>query len=468
MPKKPPKKKVDPLADIPEEIKQLSMEDLQNEIETMRTRLVDSRVRRNYIQNEKEAIKKFYEISLKQAEDVDSKVRNQETLMQELDDNHRVEVKVYAQKIKHLEYDHKNELVKTAADGRRVMRDEDNDHIMTQNMAKKEKVDVRKQIKETELANIDYVDRQHEKHERALTKLRESYDINLRALEQKYQEKLDRLSEDLELRLKVEVHEIEERKNKHRNELMANHERSFRDLKNYYNEITRGNLELIRSQKEEKKQLEQRHRDNMTAIGELEEEIKDLESPLTAAKAELETLIVQLANYEMDKISLKNAKNRLKSLMKKLENCRYEKTELEEKYKLVCLERDQLLKQFEESIDRLKEKNDYKNVYLSQRLMDLEQSLTQKEAQLQEILRRSNIEPQFVLEISKRIEESLEAKNTILKNLTYSLAHATKAYNDAIRVYEAKLIEFGIPAEELGFQPIQTDTSTMPAGLVAA
>lgn len=48
------------------------------------------------------------------------------------------------------------------------------------------------------------------------------------------------------------------------------------------------------------------------------------------------------------------------------------------------------------------------------------------------------------------MEEAIEAKNSILRNLKYSLAHATKAYNDAIRVYEAKLVEFGIPADELG------------------
>lgn len=52
--------------------------------------------------------------------------------------------------------------------------------------------------------------------------------------------------------------------------------------------------------------------------------------------------------------------------------------------------------------------------------------------------------------------------------MKYSIHHATKAYNDAIRVYEAKLVQFGIPAEELGFQPLQTITSTMPAGLVSS
>ena len=66
------------------------------------------------------------------------------------------------------------------------------------------------------------------------------------------------------------------------------------------------------------------------------------------------------------------------------------------------------------------------------------------------------------------MEEAIEAKNSILINLKYSLAHSTKAYKDAIRVYGAKLVKFGIPAEELGLEPLVTNTSTMPAGLVAA
>lgn len=42
-----------------------------------------------------------------------------------------------------------------------------------------------------------------------------------------YDEKLSNLEKELELRLKVEIHEIEERKNQHINDLMANHEKAF-------------------------------------------------------------------------------------------------------------------------------------------------------------------------------------------------------------------------------------------------
>lgn len=56
---------------------------------------------------------------------------------------------------------------------------------------------------------------------------------------------MQRLEAELELRLKVEIHEIEERKNQHINDLMMNHERAFRDMKDFYTDITKENLELI-------------------------------------------------------------------------------------------------------------------------------------------------------------------------------------------------------------------------------
>jgi len=49
--------------------------------------------------------------------------------------------------------------------------------------------------------------------------------------------------------MKVEIHEIEERKNQHINDLLKNHEEAFREMKDYYNDITRENLELIRMYK---------------------------------------------------------------------------------------------------------------------------------------------------------------------------------------------------------------------------
>ena len=55
------------------------------------------------------------------------------------------------------------------------------------------------------------------------------------------------LENELRLQAKVDVHEIEERKNQHINDLMINHENAYREMKEYYNEITRENLDIIKT-----------------------------------------------------------------------------------------------------------------------------------------------------------------------------------------------------------------------------
>ena len=116
----------------------------------------------------------------------------------------------------------------------------------------------------------------------------------------------------------------------------------------------------------------------------------------------------------------------------------------------------------------MKRNTEIQNFILDQRLEQKETELQMKEARLQEIVASSGLDPHYVNEITARMRESLEEKNNEIKNLKYLIHHATKAYNDAIRVYEAKLIEFSIHPQELGFQTIESITSTMPAGLVSS
>jgi len=83
-----------------------------------------------------------------------------------------------------------------------------------------------------------------------LKDLEKSLNLERLTLIQNYERKLKELKDELELRMKVEIHEIEERKNQHINDLMKNHEEAFKEMKEYYNDITRENLELIRMHRE--------------------------------------------------------------------------------------------------------------------------------------------------------------------------------------------------------------------------
>lgn len=56
---------------------------------------------------------------------------------------------------------------------------------------------------------------------------------------------MQKLRQEEELRRKTEIHEIEERKNSHINTLVKNHEKAFRDIKNYFNDIMHKDLNVI-------------------------------------------------------------------------------------------------------------------------------------------------------------------------------------------------------------------------------
>ena len=54
-----------------------------------------------------------------------------------------------------------------------------------------------------------------------------------------------------------------------------------------------------------------------------------------------------------------------------------------------------------------------------------------------------------------------------------SVSFPLQAHNDLIRTYEAKLSSFGVPTEELGFQPLKSTVTGQtlgegPAGLVSS
>ena len=50
----------------------------------------------------------FYRNTRQEISENESEIKNFDTKMQELEEAHRVEIKVYMQKVKHLEYEHQN------------------------------------------------------------------------------------------------------------------------------------------------------------------------------------------------------------------------------------------------------------------------------------------------------------------------------------------------------------------------
>lgn len=82
--------------------------------------------------------------------------------------------------------------------------------------------------------------------DRAITDLRHEFERRARDLQARYDDRIKRLHKTLEDERKEETALLERRKDRHIQELMKSHELAFSKIKNYYNDITHNNLDLIR------------------------------------------------------------------------------------------------------------------------------------------------------------------------------------------------------------------------------
>lgn len=64
------------------------------------------------------------------------------------------------------------------------------------------------------------------------------------------------------------------------------------------------------------------------------------------------------------------------------------------------------------------------------------------------------MDPHAISQMTNRVSEILDSKSQLIKDLQYELARVVKAHNDMLRVYEAKMGEWNIPTDELGFRPL--------------
>jgi len=126
------------------------------------------------------------------------------------------------------------------------MTEERDHHVDTEKDNLKNKGERKEQYLINDKSNIAEVESKEGELQKKVEDLQQELEYSKEALIENYEMKLNALGRELDLRMKVEIHEIEERKNEHINELMHNHEMAFTEMKQYQNDITRENLELIK------------------------------------------------------------------------------------------------------------------------------------------------------------------------------------------------------------------------------
>ncbi|KDO21499.1 hypothetical protein SPRG_12463 [Saprolegnia parasitica CBS 223.65] len=395
----------------------------------------------NEFQQQREKINYFWIVEKKNLEDKKAELRNKERERQDLEEKHQVEIKVYKQRVKHLLYEHQNEITTLKTESETSLKLGQDDHRTTERELKTDKRSLKLDLKEMELSHEDYLKTLKQEQDKRITILRQEFERHAKELQQKFERKRKLFRDELEStrRPYCAAHDVAR-------------EGVWRD-QNYYNDITHNNLDLIKSLKEEVAEMKKKEATDEKLMFEISQENKRMSEPLKKALLDVERLRQNIKSYDNDKIALKQAKAELLVLEDDLATISWEHEVLTQRYAQVKKEYDALHAQFQASIYDVQQKNGLKNLLLEKKLESMGDVLEQKDAQLNEVLAHAQLDPSVAGQVKRRLEDIMEAKNQEVRDLEKELGIVLRLLHDFTQAARAKLAEYGTPLDELGFDP---------------
>lgn len=116
------------------------------------------KIRRNMLQIEKDMIHDFYHNTREEIRELDARITNFDTKMQDAESKHRTDIISHMQKVKHLEYEHLNSCDTVKGDAMGNMKEERTHHGDTEKDNLKSKAERKEAYGVNEKANIAEVE----------------------------------------------------------------------------------------------------------------------------------------------------------------------------------------------------------------------------------------------------------------------------------------------------------------------
>ena len=202
----------------------------------------------------------------------------------------------------------------------------------------------------------------------------------------------------------------------------------------------------------EMKKKEQQDEQHMN---EIYHENRRMSEPLRKAQKDVENLTQTLVRYQKDKEDLRSTKARLLVVEDQYRNLKWQQEVVQQRFQAVDAEREELQERFTKSIYEAQQKSGFRNILLEKKLQGMQSMSEQQNAALNEVLARANLEPGALGQMKGRVTDIFEVKNGMARELAAELERITSSYKSLVDAVENKMREFGVPASELGFEPLR-------------
>eukprot|EP00941_MAST-03F_sp_MAST-3F-sp1_P002878 g2878.t1 len=405
-------------------------------------------------QQQRDQLNYFWIVEKKNLENLKSERRHKDREMQDMEEKHQVDIKLYKQSVKHLLYEHQNEVTGAKHSSEMELTALQDSNRDARSDIKEDIRALKSKLKELDLTHDACLRSLKQTHDQDIWELRHMFERKAKEMQLKHQKKMKEERNILEKQRKLECHRIEDRKNKHCTRIMKEHEQAFAAIKDYYHDITHNNLDLIKTLKEQVSEMKKKERLDEKQMTKITAENKRMYEPLKEALSDVERLRKEVEEYDKEKGLLQASKDKLLIREAKLKSLRWEQEVLEQRFDGTEKERDDLYSEFQKAVYTVKQKSGFKSLLIEKKLGAMNNELEKKEAQLAELLSHANVDTSAVPEVSgKRWDDVIEVKNQAVRDLQQELRRLIAKHNEMVQHYERKMLAHGVPVEELGFMP---------------
>jgi len=332
----------------------------------------DERLRINY----------FWLVGKKELEDKQAELRNKEREFQDLEEKHKIEIKIYKQRLKHLVFQNQDQLTQLKKDSQITLKNIEDEHRITERELKQDIRALKVAKKEQEVRHAEYLNALIKHYNQKKTDIRKEYERISFEIQVRFKHKMLLLRNDKEKRRKQEIERIENKKNKAIRDLTSKHEKKYSDIKDYYSEITNTNMDIIRQLKDDLTDATLTNQKTQTEKNTQELRNQQVAKPLEEANKAVK-------EYEKEKIKHVEIQNKLQDCQQKimLANDGIDELEWEYEVKLQNMqylekEKQELYDEFHRLVYELHRKTGLRNLILEKKNETIVEANETKDAQI--------------------------------------------------------------------------------------
>jgi len=183
-------------------------------------------------------------------------------------------------------------------------------------------------------------------------------------------------------------------------------------------------------------------------------ENKKLSAPLKKMQDDVLRLRAELTDYNKEKAEMRKVKAQLAVVEGNQSGVSWEYETLLQRIVDAKKERDELRDSLRSAIYEVKQKSNFKGLLLEKKLSALQKVQEEREAQLNEVLSRANLEPTVLGQIKGHVDDVLQRKNMEARRYQSEIARL-QALHEQLQMYtKTKLGEYGLSLAELGYEPV--------------